>query len=480
MKLSGLGLGAFALKPVIDTFGKITKDSQRNTEKLGPTLIEGVRVFGYEKAIQTKDDYLTIIAREEEEALPGIGKVVKQLSRNELVERRKNLLPNNERYLDVVIPEKVFKRFFYINSGVKDFPTWYKKYQNARTNDLIRMGVPGLDLNIVIKRILVLADPLMENYSVQFDPTKDKWHHDNLGRLPLDIDLRRAYLLNYTDILNPKNTGPDGPINDEKGYPIPLDDGVIHDDLHALFFMPDWYLSSLKVNNSEGYLTNIKAYQDDLMGGRKANITPASALLIRSAVEQYKFRGVMVNDLLSADIIETPQRAVVTLESSGRTYSQTHNNKGFVFDNLGYTLLSPDEKQKREGWYEITQLPKDQFKLNSETATIEKEALVTGFPHILADLWYYGDENKYRLVLPIPRLLMRIAAQTSATNRTDFIPKFNIHLNDEACRPGSKIVLDTVWKKNTDIYQAEHPELRVFATCDILSTGAVHVWSWQS
>lgn len=475
----GLATSALVLAPEMGALDRIAGTKKENGGSFEPTIIEGIKVYGDKHPIQDVETFQTIMLREEEETLPGIGEAVKQLSRNELIERRKNLLPNSERYLDVVIPEKVFKRFSNINDGVKDFPTWYKKYQNARTNDLIKKGIPGLDLNIVIKRILVLADPLMENYSVQFDPTKDKWHHDNLGRLPLDIDLRRAYLLNYNDILNPNNTGPDGPIIDEKGYPIPLDDGVIHDDFHALFFMPDWYLSSLKVNNSEGYLTDIRAYQADIMGGRKANITPASALLIHSVVEKFKFRGVMVNDIPSADIIETPQRAVVTLKSSGRIYSQTRNNKGFVFDNLGYTLLSPDEKQRGEGWYEMTQLPKDQFKLNSTTAVIEKEALVTGFPHILADSWYYDSGNRHRLVLPIPRLLMRVATQCAAVNGTDFIPNFNIHINEQACQPGSKIVMETVWKNNTDIYKADHPELRVFATCDILSTGAVHVWSWQ-
>lgn len=438
-----------------------------------PTVIEGIRVFGHENSIQNEETFRTIIAKEEEEALPGVENMYERLSRNELIAWRKTVLPKNKRYMDVLVAESVYKRFSQIE-GVGNFATWYKRYIVDRMNAITKSGIPDLDLEVLLKRVFVIRDSLMDGYQVRLDPGKDKWHKDRFGRLPLDIDLRWGVGSGYLDLIKDDDSGIDGAIIVD-GKNVPKDTGLIHEHLHGFFHLPDWYRQNASIlgPGMPRYLDGISAYPSDIMSGRVENISPLTAVHIRSTVKRFGFRSVE-SDVLPDRFVDKefpPQGAVIKFV----------HKEGTVTPVIGRVLASVSPKDRTfEGQhageiYEVSEPLEGIIEDAKDTLPLKRGDLDRGFPYLLAEISFPNRDDFPQLTLPIPRSLFRLAAWEE-----DPQPNFTIYFTDEIYSLGEQLELETVWKEDLEKYYWENLKTRrVFAYSDIFDTGAVHIWSWR-
>ena len=467
LKLIGLTVGGLAFSPQIKAIERVTRDY----EGLKPTIIEGIKVYGNENPIQDTETFQKIMTVEEEKALPGIGTAYENLSRDELIKKRESILPANKRFIDVIVVESVYKRFLEIDGAV-NFPTWYKKYVNDRANKFIREGIPDFELEIIPRRIMVVADQLMEGYKVERNPDSDKWHKDNFGRLPLDIDLRREFNSNYLDILGSNNHGPDGPLVENFKF-VPYDNGVIHEDYHGFFALPDWYWQTGSIVNAPKYLKNIHAYPHDIMSERVDNITPATATLIKESVKRFDFRGVFADDLPKDFIYrEIPPESKINFNSEKTDLGLPTVVRFLHTEGLtGRTF----EEQHQSRLYQTVDIPEDEIRhLAGNGIFLSQKILNESFPYLLSEMRFPG-KDVLPLLFPIPRLLFKIASWNKNES-----PEFNIQFTNDVYPLGRRLVLETVWAKDFENYKKEHEkDLRIFAHCLIPNTEVVNIWAWN-
>ncbi|PIZ57781.1 hypothetical protein COY20_04675 [Candidatus Shapirobacteria bacterium CG_4_10_14_0_2_um_filter_40_12] len=474
LKLGTAAFASLAFRRQISSLDKVS----RNAESLEPTNIEGIKVYGNESPIQDKDTFQTIMASEQEEFWPGVNKLFTNLSRQELIHHRETLLPKNERFIDVVIPESVYKKVP-DQDKVRNFPAWLQ-YQMDGFNFILKRDIPGLDLTIIPKRILVVSDSLTPDpvisephaeatgWTLQ-NSSDGKWMEDNLGRLPIDTDLRIHFEKDYPQT--------------EKAYGQPeaiISDGKLmlaefsmfhHRMMHPLFHLPDWYWHSGDIISDEDYFQNISAYQNDIMGGIINKVSPATATHILSSVNRFDFRGVHCDDLPKNFVdTEIPPNATLSMKLPDGS------NPKVAFFNYTSTQFLNETFWEHHANIQYHSLPVP-FNIENDGDNIKltRDVLDMSFPYLIAGLSFPGEEDKPFLNFPIPRLLFRLATWQQLED-----PQFNIQFTDQVYPVGKRLVLETVWKKDLEDYKKEHErDLRIFAHCEIPNTEAVNIWAWR-
>jgi len=475
LKLGGLALAGLAFRPQIKAIDRITSSSG---ESLKPTIIEGIKVYGNEKPIQDKGTFQTIMASEQEEFWPGINSLYPNLSRKELIDYRETLLPKDKRFIDVVIPESVYKQIP-DQDKVRDFPAWLQ-YQMDGFNFMLKRDVPGLDLTVVPKRILVVSDALAPDpvksepdaeatgWIIQY-PLDGKWAEDNLSRLPIDTDLRIHFEKDYPQIKKAYGQ-PEAIMSNGK---FMLTEFVMfhHQMLHPLFHLPDWYWHSGDIISDEDYFQNISAYQNDIMGGIINKISPATATHILSSVNRFNFRSVQCDDLPESFVnTEIPPRATLSMKLPDGTSPK------IAFFNYTSTQFLNETFWEHHANIRYHSLPIPfQIENEGDRVKLTKDVLDISFPYLIAGLSFPGRENEPFLNFPIPRLLFRLAAWEQIEN-----PQFDVQFTDKVYPVEKRLVLETVWKKDLESYEKEHAkDLRIFAHCQIPNTEVVNIWAWR-
>lgn len=474
LKLGALTLGGLAFAPQINAIYKAT----RNSEGIESDIIEGIKVYGSDNPIQDINTFQAIIASEEEQFWPGINKLYPDLTRATIINHREMLLPKEERFIDVVIPESVYKKIP-DQDNVKNFPAWLQ-YQMDGFNYILKRDIPSLDLTIIPKRILVVSDSLAPD-PVKSEPHAEatgwtlqysqdgKWVEDNLGKLPIDTDLRIHFEKDYPETEKAYNQ-PEVIVSDGK-FMLAEFSMFHHRMLHPLFNLPDWYWHSGDIISDVDYFKNIEAYESDIMGGIINKISPATATHILSSVNRFNLRSVYSDDLPKSFINkEVPSNATLTMQlPDGAT------PKIAFFDYTSTQFLNETFWEHHANiQYHPLPLP-FQVEQDGNRIHLNSEVLNTAFPYLIAGAQFPGRENEPFLNFPIPRLLFRLAAWQQVEN-----PEFNIQFTDEVYPLGKRLVLETVWKKDFEGYKKEHKrDLRIFAHCQIPNTEVINIWAWK-
>lgn len=254
-------------------------DTSQGKREFNPVRLNGVDVYGLSESITSIEDITRLADQSDREYLTKSNYNGTISGPEDILRVQKELLDPNKRYLEVAVRRSAYESFEKEKekTGI-DFVGWIKTHVEV-TNKCLEEAIPKVDMEVVLRRIVVFDDKCIEGiwnegaYRSNKGPSLDQvW----LSRLwpPVDTDTSWAIADDYRDektaayLYNVRNSNGKvvlekyysggniqrtfelpGRINAIKGNnPVKLDMGMIHEWGHRLLNLPDEYAQN--VSNS--------------------------------------------------------------------------------------------------------------------------------------------------------------------------------------------------------------------------------------
>lgn len=437
--------------------------SLEKKDPLQPILIEGIPVFGAKEPVKDKETIQAIVSQGEKRAF--WGRKMDNLSQAEIISQREAVLPLKQRLFEIIVPESVWRGVVEADR-TPNFVAWSKNHLEV-LNQILAQDVPGVGIESLLKRIIVIDDQLAESITsenegkgYEIDSLLDDsiWTRDNFGRWPFDVDLRFYFWNNYLEN-RPWMTHWDL----EEGK-VKVDKEMLYVWLFMLFpVFPLVEKHQTRILSDYGYL-NLSAYKNDFMISPKdaKHLSPATVIFIEN-LNRFQHRSAFTS-------LPPP-------EYESRWFP---SEVSFSFDFLDGRRPEIGECFHTQHWQEnpetyqlypteiLSPLPEG---IKTQTGVhLNREQLGLCRPYLVVLLDF--PERSEPLAFPIPLLISSLASHQEIDK-----PSFEIRLTEQIYRPEERIALKMVWQKDFSEYLRSHK--RIFACCWLPGSKAVHVWEWE-
>ena len=378
-------------------------------------VIFGIPVYGAEAPIKPISVFGNLIDRLEEESFTELRQNEQQAQ--EFRGPKRDLLPENFRYWEFVVPKSVYDKFTNGDKSIS-FPEW-ANLQVRKTNKVLSYAKPEIPFRIQLKRIFVLDDSLYPRESPYWLVDRA---HDNFSRWAKDVDSRWAlspddyydFLYGEDKVIGELNPGVSGirvvvgtyaEVLERKDGKLEVADwGLIHELIHHLdvgdLYWPPPNLPKSQFGHLPARYRNFNFFTNDIMSSpTNRDISPLTAYAINLRASE-GHRGVQPDGVrLENHYLMFPDEATITLEAESqeeRELKNSEDDSNSLIDKVSVVI----------GKDEIFQANADNVSLNS--IRVNQEINERGWE--CAYLAIEGRLNGRSYCLPFPRFVFNLSA----------------------------------------------------------------------